>query len=41
MRWDDVNLDAGVIAIKFTKIKEDRYIPIHPKLKELLINIKK
>ena len=41
LRWDDVNLDAGVIAIKFTKIKEDRYIPIHPKLKELLINIKK
>jgi integrase len=41
LKWDDVNLNAGVIAIKFTKTKEDRHIPIHPKLKELLIDIKK
>ncbi|MHB1664534.1 MAG: tyrosine-type recombinase/integrase, partial [bacterium] len=35
LKWDDVDLQNNVIAIKGTKTKYDRYIPIHTQLKEL------
>ncbi|MGC8554366.1 MAG: tyrosine-type recombinase/integrase, partial [Candidatus Acidulodesulfobacterium sp.] len=41
LKWDDVDLQNNVIAIKGTKTKYDRYIPIHTQLKELLILITK
>ncbi|RZD18210.1 MAG: integrase [Candidatus Acididesulfobacter diazotrophicus] len=41
LKWDDVDLQNGVIAIKGTKTKYDRYIPISKPLKELLSGIEK
>jgi integrase len=41
LKWDDVDLKNDVIAIKATKTKHDRYIPIHLRLKTLLENIEK
>jgi len=41
LKWDDVDLENDVIAVKGTKTKYDRYIPIHNKLKDLLIGIEK
>ncbi|MHB1664447.1 MAG: tyrosine-type recombinase/integrase [bacterium] len=41
LKWDDVDLQNNVIAIKGTKTKYDRYIPIHTQLKELLSGIEK
>jgi len=41
LRWDDVDLENDVMAVKGTKTKYDRYIPIHNKLKELLVGIEK
>jgi integrase len=41
LKWDDVDLKTCVIAIKGTKTKYDRYIPISKPLKELLIGIEK
>ncbi|MHB8282760.1 MAG: tyrosine-type recombinase/integrase [bacterium] len=41
LKWDNVDLNNGVIAIKGTKTKYDRYIPIHNQLKELLTGIEK
>ncbi len=41
LKWDDVDLQNNVIAIKGTKTKYDRYIPIHTQLKELLSRIEK
>ncbi|MHB8231965.1 MAG: site-specific integrase [bacterium] len=41
LKWDDVDLKTGIIAIKGTKTKYDRHIPIHSQLKELLSGIKK
>ena len=41
LKWDDVDLKIGVIAIKGTKTKYDRYIPISKPLKELLKGIEK
>ena len=41
LKWNDVDLKNNVIAIKATKTKHDRYIPIHSKLKTLLKNIEK
>ncbi len=41
LKWDDVDLKNGVIAIKGTKTKFDRYIPISKPLKELLNGIEK
>jgi integrase len=41
LKWDDVDLQNDVIAIKGTKTKYDRYIPISKPLKELLSGIKK
>jgi len=41
LKWDDVDLENDVIAVKGTKTKYDRYIPIHNKLKELLVGIEK
>ncbi|MHB1665240.1 MAG: tyrosine-type recombinase/integrase [bacterium] len=41
LKWDNVDLQNNVIAIKGTKTKYDRYIPIHTQLKELLSGIKK
>jgi integrase len=41
LKWDDVDLKNNVIAIKGTKTKYDRYIPISKPLKELLSGITK
>ena len=41
LKWDDVDLQNNVIAIKGTKTKYDRYIPISKPLKELLSGINK
>ena len=41
LKWDDVDLKNNVIAIKATKTKFDRYIPISKPLKELLNGIEK
>ncbi|MDA8272614.1 MAG: site-specific integrase [Deltaproteobacteria bacterium] len=41
LKWDDVDLQNDVIAIKGTKTKYDRYIPISKPLKELLKGIEK
>ncbi len=41
LKWDDVDLQNDVIAIKGTKTKYDRYIPISKPLKELIGGIKK
>ena len=41
LKWDDVDLQNDVIAIKGTKTKYDRYIPISKPLKELLSRVEK
>ncbi|MDA8299761.1 MAG: site-specific integrase [Deltaproteobacteria bacterium] len=41
LKWDDVDLQNDVIAVKGTKTKYDRYIPISKPLKELLKCIEK
>ncbi len=41
LKWDDVDLQNDVIAIKGTKTKYDRYIPVSKPLKELLGAIEK
>ena len=41
LKWDDVDLQNDAIAIKGTKTKYDRYIPISKPLKELLCGIEK
>ncbi len=41
LKWDDVDLKNDVIAIKETKTKYDRYIPVSKPLKELLSGINK
>ena len=41
LKWDDVDLQNNVIAIKGTKTKYDRYIPISEPLKQLLMHIEK
>lgn len=41
LKWDDVDLKNDVIAIKGTKTKYDRYIPISKPLKDLLSGIDK
>jgi integrase len=41
LKWDDVDLKTGVIAIKGTKTKYDRYIPISEPLKALLSGIER
>ena len=41
LKWDDVDMQNDVIAIKGTKTKYDRYIPISKPLKELLKAIEK
>ena len=41
LKWDDVDLQNDVIAIKGTKTKHDRYIPISKPLKDLLSRIEK
>ncbi|MHB8231539.1 MAG: tyrosine-type recombinase/integrase [bacterium] len=41
LKWDDVDLQNGVIAIKGTKTKYDRYIPISDALKAILDGIEK
>ena len=41
LKWDNVDLQNDIIAIKGTKTKYDRYIPIHSQLKELLQGIEK
>ncbi len=41
LKWDDVDLQNGVIAIKATKTKHDRYIPVSRPLKDLLSGIER
>ena len=41
LKWDDVDLKNDIIAIKGTKTKYDRYIPISKPLKELLNSIER
>ena len=41
LKWDDVDLKTGVIAIKGTKTKYDRYIPISKPLQAVLSGIEK
>ena len=41
LKWDDVDLQNDVIAVKGTKTKYDRYIPISKPLKALLSGIEK
>ena len=41
LKWDDVDLQNNVIAIKGTKTKYDRYIPISKPLKAILGGIEK
>jgi len=41
LKWDDVDLQNGVIAVKATKTKYDRYIPIHTQLKAILSGIER
>ena len=41
LKWDDVDLKINVIAIKGTKTKYDRYIPISKPLKVLLRGVDK
>ena len=41
LKWDDVDLQNNVIAIKGTKTKYDRYMPVSKPLKELLKSIEK
>ena len=41
LKWDDVDLKTGIIAIKGTKTKYDRYIPISEPLKAILRSIEK
>jgi integrase len=41
LKWDDVDLKNGVIAIKGTKAKYDRHIPISNALKSILTGIEK
>ncbi len=39
LKWEDVDLKNGVIAVKGTKTKYDRYIPVSEPLNKLLTNI--
>ncbi len=41
LKWDDVDLKNGVIAVKGTKTKYDRYVPISEALRGVLEGIKK
>ncbi len=41
LKWDDVDLQNNIIAVKGTKTKYDRYVPISKPLKELLRGIEK
>ncbi len=41
LKWDDVDLKNGVIAVKGTKTKYDRYIPVSEALKGILEGIEK
>ena len=41
LKWDDTDLQNDIIAIKGTKTKYDRYVPISKPLKELLGGIEK
>ena len=41
LKWDNVDLKNDIIAIKGTKTKYDRYIPISKPLKELLSGVEK
>jgi integrase len=41
LKWDNIETNIGIIAIKATKTKYDRHIPISKPLKELLSGIEK
>lgn len=41
LKWDDVDLKNDIIAIKGTKTKTDRFIPISEALKEIILNIER
>jgi len=40
LKWDDINFKEDYLLVKDSKNYESRYIPIHPELKEALINLK-
>jgi len=40
LKWDDINLKEDYLLVKDSKNYESRYIPIHPELKDVLINLK-
>ena len=40
LKWDDVNLKEDYLLVKDSKNYESRYIPIHPKLRNVLIELK-
>jgi len=40
LKWDDVNLKQDYLLVKDSKNFEGRYIPIHPKLRNVLIELK-
>jgi integrase len=41
LKWNDVDLKNGVIAIKATKTRYDRHIPISAPLEAVLTGIEK
>ncbi len=36
LKWEDVDLDQGLLRVRLTKNKKTRYIPINPVVRELL-----
>jgi len=40
LKWEDINLKEDYLLVKDSKNYESRYIPIHPELKQALINLK-
>ncbi|MHB1698090.1 MAG: tyrosine-type recombinase/integrase [bacterium] len=41
LKWSDIDFNNSLIYIRNTKNKENRFIPIHTKLKDLLLDIEK
>lgn len=39
LKWNDVDLENNIIAVKATKTSHDRYMPVSEPLKELLVGI--
>ena len=41
LKWDDVDMENSIIAVKATKTSHDRYIPVSEPLRELLASVEK